>query len=238
MERCECSRRQLLKWTVRGGAALTFSQVLGVSSLFAGSTAKAKSCIVLWMAGGPSQIDTFDPKPGTSTGGEFKAISTAVAGIQISEHLPQLAKEMKDLAIIRSMSSKEGNHDRARYYVHTGYAPAGVTQHPSFGSVVAKELIDKSQNLPAYVSINGPAAGAGLLGVNFAPFVIRDPEKPPENLDYATRVSKDRFEDRMELLDAVNANFRSTHTQDEIGKEGSSLSARDRFNELTFPCSV
>ena len=219
MERCECSRRQLLKWTVRGGAALSFSQVLGVSTLFAGSTAKAKSCIVLWMAGGPSQIDTFDPKPGTSTGGEFKAISTSVAGIQVSEHLPQVAKEMKDLAVIRSMTSKEGNHDRARYYVHTGYSPAGVTQHPSFGSVVAKELIAKSQSLPAYVSINGPAAGAGLLGVNFAPFIIRDAEKPPENLTYSNRVTKDRFEDRMQLLDAVNANFRSNHSQAEIEKK-------------------
>jgi hypothetical protein len=171
------------------------------------------------MAGGPSQIDTFDPKPGTSTGGEFKAISTSVAGIQISEYLPQLANEMKELAIIRSMSSKEGNHDRARYYVHTGYAPAGVTQHPSFGSVVAKELINKSQGLPAYVSINGPAAGAGLLGVNFAPFVIRDAEKPPENLSYAGHVTKDRFENRMQLLDAVNAQFRSSHQQGQLAKK-------------------
>jgi hypothetical protein len=171
------------------------------------------------MAGGPSQIDTFDPKPGTSTGGEFKAISTSVSGIQISEHLPQLAKEMKDLAIIRSMTSKEGNHDRARYYVHTGYTPAGVTQHPSFGSVVAKELISKSQGLPAYVSINGPAAGAGLLGVNFAPFVIRDAEKPPENLSYAGHVTKDRFKDRKQLLDAVNAQFRSNHQQEQLAKK-------------------
>ena len=162
----ECNRRQLLKFAVQGGIALSFSQALGISTLFAGPTAKAKSCIVLWMAGGPSQIDTFDPKPGTSTGGEFKAISTSVAGIEISEHLPLLAKEMKDLAIIRSMTSKEGNHDRARYYVHMGYAKAGVTQHPSFGSIVSKELMEKSQDLPAYVSINGPAEGAGLLGVN------------------------------------------------------------------------
>lgn len=219
MDRCECNRRQLLKWAVQGGVTLSFSQVLGVSTLFAGSTAKAKSCIVLWMAGGPSQIDTFDPKPGTSTGGEFKAISTAVDGIQISEHLPLVAKEMKDLAVIRSMTSKEGNHDRARYYVHTGYARAGVTQHPSFGSVVAKELIDKSQGLPAYVSINGPAAGAGLLGVNFAPFVIRNPEKPPENLAYSNRITRERFDDRMQLLDTVNAQFTSTHKQEDIIKK-------------------
>ncbi|MCI0442888.1 DUF1501 domain-containing protein [bacterium] len=215
----ECNRRQLLKFVVQGGFALSFSQVLGVSTLFAGPAAKAKSCIVLWMAGGPSQLDTFDPKPGTSSGGEFKAISTAVDGIQISEHLPLLAKEMKDLAIIRSMTSKEGNHDRARYYVHTGYAKAGVTQHPSFGSIVAKELIEKSEGLPAYVSINGPAEGAGLLGVNFAPFVIRNPEKPPENLAYANRITRERFDDRVQLLDMVNSQFASTHKQEEISKK-------------------
>ncbi len=219
MDRCECNRRQLLKLAVQGGVALSFSQILGVSTLFAGPTAKAKSCIVLWMAGGPSQIDTFDPKPGTSTGGEFKAISTTVDGIQISEHLPLVAKEMKDLAVIRSMTSKEGNHDRARYYVHTGYARAGVTQHPSFGSVVASELIHQSKGLPAYVSINGPAAGAGLLGVNFAPFVIRDAERPPENLAYANRITRERFQDRTQLLDSLNARFASTHKQEDISKK-------------------
>ncbi|HET6266291.1 MAG TPA: DUF1501 domain-containing protein, partial [Acidobacteriota bacterium] len=158
-------------------------------------------------------------KPGTATGGEFKAIPTAVPGIQICEHLPLLAKQMKDLAIVRSMNSKEGNHDRARYFVHTGYAPAGVTQHPSFGAVVASELIDKSQKLPAYISINGPAVGPGLLGVNFAPFVIRDPEKPLDNLAYDNSVTRERFQDRLELLSVLNANFDASHGQPDLGKK-------------------
>ena len=112
---CTCSRRDLLKMGLQAGAALTFSQVLGLTTLFAQPQNKVRSCILLWMAGGPSQLDTFDPKPGASTGGEFKAISTAVSGIQISEHLPMVAAQMKEIAIIRSMTSKEGNHDRARY---------------------------------------------------------------------------------------------------------------------------
>jgi len=216
---CECSRRELLRWSWRAGAALSFSQLLGITALFAQNAGKAKSCILLWMAGGPSQIDTFDPKPGTPTGGEFKGISTTVPGIQICEHLPLLAKEMKDLAILRSMTSREGNHDRARYYVHTGYASAGVTQHPSFGAVVAKELVSQSQTLPAFISINGPSVGAGLLGVNFAPFVIRDPDKTPENLGRSRHVTRERFEQRQELLEVLNANFDATHPQPEFHKK-------------------
>ncbi len=122
------------------------------------------------MSGGPSQLDTFDPKTNSSNAGEFRSIRTSVPGIQISEHLPLIAREMKDLAIIRSMNSREGNHERARYYVHTGYIQSGVTQHPSIGAIVAKELMDKSNPLPAYVSINGPGISSGLLGVDFAPF--------------------------------------------------------------------
>lgn len=174
------TRRDFLIHGARAGAALTFSQSLGVTSLLASPQAKAKSVILLWMAGGPSQIDTFDPKPGASTGGEFKAISTSVPGIQICEHLPLLAGQIKDLAIIRSMHSTESNHDRARYYGHTGYAPAEATQHPSFGGLVANQLMMKSALLPAYASINGPALGYG--GDRFAPFVIRDPNEPFQHL--------------------------------------------------------
>ncbi|HJZ12944.1 MAG TPA: DUF1501 domain-containing protein, partial [Acidobacteriota bacterium] len=214
-----CNRRELLQWSFRAGLGLTFGQTLGLTSLLADPDAKAKACILLWMAGGPSQIDTFDPKTNSATAGEFKPISTAVPGMQFCEHLPLLARESKDLAILRSMNSKEGNHDRARYFVHTGYAPAGVTQHPAFGAIVASELMQKSQTLPAYVSINGPAMPAGLLGVSFAPFVIRDAEKPPENLTYYAGISRERFEKRMELLNALNANFNADHGQPELEKK-------------------
>jgi Protein of unknown function (DUF1501) len=213
---CLCSRRDLLKKGLQTGAVLTFSQVLGLTSLFAQPKNRVRSCILLWMAGGPSQLDTFDPKPRTSTGGEFKTISTTVPGIQISEHLPLVAAQMKEIAIVRSMTSREGNHDRARYFVHTGYSPAGVTQHPSFGAIVAKELMEKSQNLPAYISINGPGMGAGLLGVSFAPFLIRNPEKLPENLSLSDRVNRERFEDRTELLNMLNQEFGESHLQEDV----------------------
>jgi hypothetical protein len=117
------------------------------------------------------------------------------------------------------MNSREGNHDRARYFVHTGYVPAGVTQHPSFGSIVASELMQKSEKLPAYVSINGPGMPAGLLGVNFAPFVIRDAEKPPENLAFSDSVTRERFENRLQLLQVLNRTFDGTHSQEDLRKK-------------------
>lgn len=215
--KCECDRRDFLKLGLKSGLALSFGQLLGLTTLSANAAAPhAKACILLWMQGGPSQIDTFDPKPSTSTGGEFNSIGTSVPGIQISEHLPLTAKQAKEFSIIRSMTSREGNHDRARYFVHTGYVQAGVTQHPSFGSIVAMEMMQKSAQLPAFISINGPAAGAGLLGVNFAPFVVRDPEKLPENISYANFVNRERAENRLQLLEAINQNFGSTHGQEEI----------------------
>ncbi len=114
---------------------------------------RRKACILLWMTGGPSQTDTFDPKPGHPNGGEFKAIETAVPGIMISEHLPKLAKQMKDIAIIRSMSTKEGDHGRATFNLRTGYQQTGPIRYPTLGSLVAKELGRDEAELPNFVSI-------------------------------------------------------------------------------------
>ncbi|MCI0607369.1 DUF1501 domain-containing protein [bacterium] len=216
---CKCTRRDLLRWGAQAGAALTFGQVLGLTSLFAQPAKHPKACILLWMAGGPSQLDTFDPKPGSSNGGEFRAIPTAVPGIQISEHLPLLAREMKDLAIIRSMNSREGSHERARYFVHTGYVQSGVTQHPSFGSIVAKELMDKSKQLPAYITINGPGISSGLLGVDFAPFVVRDALRPLDNLKYADSVTSKRFRDRLSLVNSLDREFSAERGQKEFAEK-------------------
>src|SRR5438105_4286606 len=93
------------------GLPLVARRVGAAVSTGAAPAAKARACILLYMQGGASQIDTFDPKPGRDTGGEFKAISSAVRGVAISEHLPEIAKRMKRIALIRSLTSKEGNHD-------------------------------------------------------------------------------------------------------------------------------
>ena len=102
--------------------------------------AAAKSVIVLYMNGGPSHIDTWDPKPGAPTGGPHKAIKTRTPGMLISEHMPRLAEASDKLAVIRSMTSKEGNHQRAQYLLRTGYSPNPTVIHPSLGGWVSKKL--------------------------------------------------------------------------------------------------
>ncbi len=140
--------------------------------------ARKRSCILLWMNGGPSQTDTFDLKPEHRNGGEFKPIDTTVPGIQISEHLPKLAAQMNDIAVIRSMKTNEGDHGRASFHLRTGYMPTGPIPYPTLGSLVAKELADPKLELPSFVSItpfrglNAAAYSPGFLGHEYAPLIV------------------------------------------------------------------
>ncbi len=165
---------------------------------------QGKSMILLWMQGGPSQFETLDPKPGHSNGGPTEAISTAVPGIQIADNFPLIAKQMKDIAIVRSMTNKEGSHPRATYQMHTGYVPAGSAKHPSFGSNIAQQLGDITSELPSFVSI-GATQGAGFLGMDYEPFVVGRPGQLPENV--ALTVSRDRFDRRTNLLKQMSGEF-------------------------------
>ena len=174
------SRRQVLASSL--GAAALASVAGPLRPLFAeeGETAakipgsgKAKQVVIMYMNGGASHFETFDPKPGTPTGGTTKAIPTAVDGIQVADSLPKIAGLMKDICLVRGMSSKEGNHERARYLMHTGYAPNPTVVHPGVGSIISHELANQEAPLPNYICINGPGARPGYLGVNHAPFVLR-----------------------------------------------------------------
>src|SRR6187431_739818 len=133
------NRRNFLTATAAG---LSLSGWLGRLAAAAPEGKRPKSCILLWMSGGPSHIDTFDLKPEAREGirGEFKPIDTSVPGIQISEHLPQLAQRMQHLALLRSMSTVESDHNLATYHMHTGYQKrAGGVAFPSLGSIVSRE---------------------------------------------------------------------------------------------------
>jgi len=165
---------------------------------------QGKSMILLWMQGGPSQFETLDPKPGHSNGGPTAAISTAVPGIQIADNFPLIAQQMKDIAIVRSMTNKEGSHPRATYQMHTGYVPAGSVKHPSFGSNIAQQLGDITSELPSFVSI-GATQGAGFLGMDYEPFVVGRPGQLPENV--ALTVSRERFDRRTNLLKKLSGEF-------------------------------
>ena len=169
----------------------------------------AKHCVVLYMTGGASHIDTFDPKPGRDTGGPFAAIGTKLAGLRISEHLSGLADRADRLAVIRSMTATEGNHDRARYLMHTGYAPAGATAHPALGSQVA--ATHEGRALPGYVAIGGSGQGAGFLGARHGPFVVPRPDRPIRYLKDAARISEDRRRARAALWRGQQAAFEAEH---------------------------
>jgi Protein of unknown function (DUF1501) len=168
-----------------------------------------RSCIVLWMSGGPSTIDMWDLKPDHKNGGPFKPIDTAAAGVRISEHLPKVARQMEHLNIVRSLNSKEGNHERGTYMMHTGYAPNPTVVHPGWGSVCAMELGEKLENfdLPHCISINSPGVGAGFLGMSYAPFVVQNPNAPIANLRPPQDVDGLRMGRRFEMLGLVENQF-------------------------------
>lgn len=171
-------------------------------------------------------METFDPKPGEDNGGPTKAIETSVPGIRISEHLPQVAKVMHHLAPIRSMSTKEGDHTRATYYLHTGYLPQGPIRYPTVGSFLSKELINAECDLPSFVSVNpfrafAPAAyGPGFLGPSWSPLVVNsqiavgddNPEISFEvqNLRRTKGVTETQSDARLQLLASLEHDFLAT----------------------------
>jgi len=162
-----CSRRQFAKYSalgLLGASASGWLPAIAAHAIAAHATAaqssgdvssvgeRKKKCILLWMSGGPSQMETFDPKEGHENGGPTKSIETSVPGIRVSENLPQVAKVMQHLAVVRSMSTKEGDHTRATYFMHTGYLPQGPIRYPTVGSFLGRELIDRTCDLPAFVA--------------------------------------------------------------------------------------
>ncbi len=169
------SRRHFLNH-MAGAAAFTVPALSLTQSLAAGAEKlkrSHKSAILLWMGGGPPTIDIWDLKPDTPTGGPLKPISTA-GDVQICERLPLIAKQMDKLSVIRSMSTREADHDRGSYYMRTGYVPNPNVEHPSYGAVVAHELepVVKELEIPPFVSIGGGSEGPGFLGMAYAPFQV------------------------------------------------------------------
>ena len=176
------SRRDLLRLSALGVVGYSMSGWFkALADQASNDPKRRRSCILLWMTGGPSQMDTFDLKPGHANGGPIKAIETSASGVRISEHLPKLAKMMKHVAPVRSMSTKEGDHTRATFLLRTGYLPQGPIHYPTVGSLLSKELGRDDAELPNFVSISpyrflSPAAYLpGFLGPKHAPLVVGGP---------------------------------------------------------------
>jgi hypothetical protein len=170
---------------------------------------RGMACILLFMRGGPSQFETFNPKPGTATGGPTKAIPTAVSGIQIAEGWTKVAHAMGDISLIRSMTSREGEHQRATYQMHTGYVPAGSVRYPTFGSTVASEIAAREFDLPHFVSIGNRLStpGPGFLSMAYAPFIVTNPNQMPSNAELPRGVSGERLDRRLHLLAGLEEDF-------------------------------
>ncbi|MGE3777804.1 MAG: DUF1501 domain-containing protein, partial [Pirellulaceae bacterium] len=186
--------------------------------------------ILLWMTGGPSQTDTFDMKPGHAHGGEFQEIATNVPGVRWSEHLPQLAQHADKLAIIRGLSTKEGDHGRGTFLMRTGQQPRGPVRYPTIGSSLSKQLAEDADSAVNFVSIapyrafNQAAFGPGFLGPKYAPLTVGATDNlaaPATDQAYAdlrvddlappARIGRAQFAGRVELWQSLQKSFLAGH---------------------------
>ncbi|MCA9048758.1 MAG: DUF1501 domain-containing protein [Planctomycetaceae bacterium] len=199
------SRRRFVQSVATAAAAsgaLSFRQLMATQA--DALRRQHRALILLWMQGGPSQFETFDPKPGTENGGPTEAIATSVPGIRIADNFPRVAEQMEHIALVRSMNNKEGSHPRATYQMHTGYVPSGSLKHPTLASCVAQQIAPPDGELPSFVSV-GSTEGAGFLGMDFEPFIVNSPGRMPSNVGLP--VSKSRFASRTGLLNQLDNEF-------------------------------
>lgn len=221
------TRRDWLRVTAVGAVGISQSGWFrALADDAALSTKRHKSVILLWLNGGPATIDLWDLKPGHDNGGPYREIETSVPGIRISEHLPKLAARMEDMAIVRSMATREGDHRRARIVSMTGYTPVGAIQFPSLGALVAHEFDDPGADLPGFVSVGGQPGdlGGGFLGPRYSPLAVGgggrrmgmatadvagpDALRVP-NLDRPEGVDAEAFARRLELLGGMERGFKA-----------------------------
>ncbi len=181
-----------------------------------------RAVIILWMSGGPSQLDTFDMKPGQFNGSPIKEIATSVKEVRFSEHLPRMAKLAHHLALIRSLTHSEGDHRRATYLMRTGYRNDGQTSYPSLGAVLGRELADPRLAVPRCVALapgvaRSDAFGAGFLGDAYNPLIVGPTLQPPP-LEAFTPLFKDGAETvRNSVLKAFDLNQESDATRKAYG---------------------
>ncbi|MCS5630870.1 MAG: DUF1501 domain-containing protein [Pirellulaceae bacterium] len=210
------NRRTLLTAGMQAAAATSMSWLTPLATKLAraqelapDSHAPAKSVILLWMQGGPSQRDTFDPKPQASElySGGIKSIATSAKNVKIAETLPLMAEQMHHLSLVRSVVSREGDHARGVYNVKTGFRPDPTLVHPSIGAVMCHQLTDELE-IPRHISMlttNSPARG-GYLGDSFDAFQVGDPQQPVP--DVLSRVNKERDKNRRsDLFGVVEREF-------------------------------
>jgi hypothetical protein len=210
-------RRGFLGTMTAGAAAfaadMTGLGVLSQPALAADLKKQQKRVILLWLAGGASQLETWDPKPGAATGGPFRAIQTSAPGVHISELMPKMAQRMKNTCIIRSLNTRNGDHGSGARLMMRGRRDEPNLQYPDLGAVLARELGRADSRVPDYVSFyfategRGSAPGsAGFLGSRYAPMDLTT-SMIPENIRRPDEVSDLDHQQRAELRDLLSKQF-------------------------------
>ena len=229
------SRRNWLQACAGGlaGASAT-AWFPAMAQQLAADPRRRRHAVLLWMTGGPSQTDTFDMKPGHVNGGEFREIATSVPGLRFSEHLPRLAQQAAWLAPVRSVRTREGDHERGTYAMRTGHPPGGSVRYPTIGASLSKELARERPSSVDFVSIapyrafSLAAYGPGFLGPRYAPLTVGandaiSPVVAPPNTnnppayaeltvdDLQTRLNAPRFRKRIEIWNQLQTRFLHDH---------------------------
>ena len=226
----ELKRRDFLRVGSLSLFGIGMSQFLAVQHALAAAgvgdaidRAKARACILLWLQGGPSHIDLWDPKPNSN----FRPISTNVDGIRITELLPRVAKHMDKLAVIRSMHTEEIDHPEAIHYAMTGHRQNPAMQFPAIGSILARELGERA-GIPPYViapqmdlKLYQDHFGAQFIGPEYEPFITPDPSAEDfqlPDLNLPKSVSVERVEQRRAFRDLIEKTYRQKREIAEFGK--------------------
>lgn len=210
-----------------GCSAAGFSSIFGapICRALANQVPKGpfKRCVVLWMEGGPSQQDTFDPKPGARD-----SVATSVHGVRFADTLSNLASRADELCVVRSVGSREGEHTRATELMHTGFSPVPSFPRPPIGSMVSHKRNDPG--FPKYVALGGNGFGPAFLGADNGPFVIGELDTAREQLA--------RIEDKKEAMDLLthfNAQYGQQAVSPALQQRASSIEAVRRLLDTPFP---
>jgi hypothetical protein len=218
----------LSTWGLLGASGSSWFPLL--ADELAADPKRRRHCVLLWMTGGPTQTDTFDMKPGHVNGGQFQEVATKAPGLRFSEHLPRLGEMADRLAVVRSLSTKEGDHGRGTYVVRTGQKPLGPIQYPTIGSSLSKALSREDDAVPHYVSIspyrqfNQAAFSPGFLGPRYAALTVGATdgglsEQPQASGGYAElkvddlspAVAREQFGGRVDLWRSFESRFVASH---------------------------
>ncbi|MFT4547687.1 MAG: hypothetical protein ACI9UA_002507 [Pseudoalteromonas tetraodonis] len=227
------TRRRMLQAAGGTGAAMLG---MPIQQLFAEigkqHAPKAESMVLFWMGGGMSHLDTWDPKPGRPTQGEFNPINTSADGVQISEIFPKLAKQMHHCSVVRSIAGTNGDHGRATYELQTSYGQSGNLVHPGMGSVVVHER-EPLGDLPAFISIGGMAPRSGYLGQQCEAYYIGRPGERDPYLAFPEGISQAQGNRRLDVLAKMNS--RSSKSMNSAEMKATEIAISDAVDLMKSP---